>query len=159
MDFSSFLESKLEGQRKYREQPQGWDVGRLSGAYKQPRCVQSAQFSWQEACSAAVGRCTAAPRLQLFSRKQHSPQSAVFTPQGPPWMLLTIHPGDLWEGICASSGTWWTFNPMSCLDFSIKFLPVHFKSFAMCSPVRMKWFGLPFPWDAVLLKLGDNCST
>lgn len=89
MDFSSFLESKLEDQRKHREQPQGWDVGRISGAYKQPRCVQSAQFSWQEACSAAVGRCTARPSAtvavgQLFSPKQHSPQSAVFTPQGPP---------------------------------------------------------------------------
>lgn len=41
MDFSSFLESQLEGQRKYREQPQGWDVGRLSGAYKQPRVVSN----------------------------------------------------------------------------------------------------------------------
>lgn len=47
MDFSSFLGSKLEGQRKYQEQPQGWDVGRLSGAYKQSLCVQSAQAAGQ----------------------------------------------------------------------------------------------------------------
>lgn len=31
MDFSSFLGSQLEGQRKCREHPQGWDVGRPLG--------------------------------------------------------------------------------------------------------------------------------
>lgn len=42
----------------------------LSGAYKQPLCVKSAWFSWQEAHHAAVGRYMDSPLATYHSHQQ-----------------------------------------------------------------------------------------
>lgn len=54
LDFSSFLRCKLEAHRKSCEQLQDLGGESLPKSYKQPLCVQSAQYSWQDTHLAAV---------------------------------------------------------------------------------------------------------
>lgn len=84
MDFSSFLGSKLEDQRKYREQPQGWDVGRFSGALQTTTLCPISSIQLARGLLCSCGEVHSQPLTTIAAGQ-------LFPPTPTPATLITIN--------------------------------------------------------------------